>query len=150
MDFEIFKNNVPLIWLCLSFFFLLMELFLPTAYFLWIGLGAFLTAAIGYFGQLGETIQLVIFALSSVIFSIAGKKFYTPYDENKDSQNLNNKQAQIVGRKFVLEHPILNEKGRLQVGDSQWTIKGPNLPKGTSVIVKAIEGNVLLVEKADP
>lgn len=149
MSFEFIQSNLLLIWLALSFVFLLLELFLPTAYFLWIGLGALFTAGFGYFWKTGETLQLLIFALVSVTLSILGKKFYAPSSDEKDTPNLNNKEAQIVGTKFLLDSPIQNGKGRLQVGDSQWTIKGPNLPKGATVIVKAIEGNSLIVDHVD-
>jgi membrane protein implicated in regulation of membrane protease activity len=149
MSFEFFQSNILLIWLVLSFAFLLLELLLPTAYFLWIGLGALFTAGFGYFWKTEETIQLLIFALVSVTLSIIGKKLYAPSSDDKGTPNLNNKEAQIVGTKFVLDSPIQNGKGRIQVGDSRWTIKGSNLPKGAIVIVKAIDGNSLIVDKVD-
>ena len=66
-----------------------------------------------------------------------------------DKPLLNQRARQLVGRNFVLATPIQSGRGRITAGDSLWSVKGPDLPVGTSVRVVDADGTVLIVEAAD-
>jgi hypothetical protein len=47
-----------------------------------------------------------------------------------------------VGQRGALLLPIVNGRGRIRLGDSSWSVTGPDLPAGMSVEVTGIEGTV--------
>jgi membrane protein implicated in regulation of membrane protease activity len=49
-------------------------------------------------------------------------------------------------RAYVLESPIVNGRGKLRIEDALWEIEGPDLPAGSWIKVKGVEGLRLLVE----
>ena len=53
-----------------------------------------------------------------------------------------------LGREFTLEAPIVNGVGKVDVDDSTWRVRGPNLPAGSQIRVTRIDGVVLVVEAA--
>ena len=68
-----------------------------------------------------------------------------------DQPNLNRRGSQYVGRRIGLVTPIVNGRGRAKLGDSSWTVTGPDLPAGEIVEVVGVEGTVLEVRQAtDP
>jgi membrane protein implicated in regulation of membrane protease activity len=50
---------------------------------------------------------------------------------------------------FSLTEPISNGVGKVIVDDSTWKIKGPDLPAGTHIRVKGVEGVIFTVEAAE-
>ena len=50
-----------------------------------------------------------------------------------------------VGRRIGLVAPIVNGRGRAKLGDSSWTVTGPELPAGEIVEVVGVDGVVLEV-----
>ena len=62
---------------------------------------------------------------------------------------LNQRLASFVGKSYVLETPIKNGNGSVRINDTIWKVQGADAPAGTWVKVTAVEGTVLLVEKAE-
>jgi len=42
---------------------------------------------------------------------------------------------------------MVDGEGRVRVGDSVWKVRGEDLPAGTKVAVKGVDGTILLVEE---
>ncbi len=80
------------------------------------------------------------------IASILGWKAYkNKYPDVDEYPELNRRGRQLVGRRFTLSEPIVNEVGKVRVGDSIWKVRGPDMPAGTNVTVTAVDGTVLIV-----
>jgi membrane protein implicated in regulation of membrane protease activity len=62
---------------------------------------------------------------------------------------LNQRGQQYTGRIFTLDQPIVNGVGKVEVDDSSWRVKGPDLPAGTHVQVVGVDGVVFVVESAE-
>jgi membrane protein implicated in regulation of membrane protease activity len=62
---------------------------------------------------------------------------------------LNRRGQQYTGRIFTLDHPIVNGVGKIDVDDSTWRVKGPDLEAGTRVRVVGVDGVVFVVESAE-
>lgn len=54
----------------------------------------------------------------------------------------------MIGQTATLSEPIQNGRGRVQLGDTQWLVKGRDLPEGTQVKITGAEGTWLIVKKA--
>ena len=51
-----------------------------------------------------------------------------------------------VGARAVVSLPIVNGHGRVRTGGKAWAVEGPNLPVGTQVVIRAVQGARIIVE----
>lgn len=137
-------------WWILAGVLLILELTSPVFFFLWLGFAA---AAVGLlllvFPGIPVAAQLVLFAVLSVIAVIAWRRYREVHPPQSDQPLLNQRGQQYTGRVFTLEHAIVNGVGKVEVDDSTWRVKGPDLPAGTRVRVTGVDGVVFIVESAD-
>jgi membrane protein implicated in regulation of membrane protease activity len=137
-------------WLILGSVLVALEALVPGTFLLWPGLAAFVTGIVAYMAPgLGWETHALIFGILTVLAAVAGRSLYARL-RHPPSQAplLNQRQAQLVGTVHVLDSAIADGRGRLHVGDSSWSVTGPDLPAGTKVRVVAVDGNILTVEEA--
>jgi len=136
-------------WWILAGVLLILELTSPAFFFLWIAIAA---AAVGFlvlvFPSLSLELQLVLFGVLSVVAVIAWRKYREAHPQVSDQPLLNQRGRQYTNRVFTLDHPIVNGVGKVEVDDSTWRVKGPDLPTGTRVRVTGVDGTVFIVEPA--
>ena len=134
-------------WWILGILFVVLEIFSPAAFFLWMGISAgivgFLLLA---FPELSWEYQLLAFAIFSVVSIILSRRFLDLYPISTDQPKLNRRGEQYVGRSFTLDSPIVNGFGKIKVDDTTWKIEGNDCEAGTQVNVVGVDGVVLLVE----
>jgi inner membrane protein len=134
-------------WWILAGVLLIFELTSPVFFFLWVGIAA---AAVGLLllviPSMTIELQLVLFGILSVIAVLAWRKYREKRPKTSDQPLLNQRGRQYTGRLFTLDHPIVNGVGKVEVDDSTWRVKGPDLPAGTLVRVTDVDGVVFLVE----
>ena len=137
-------------WWILAGMLLILELTSPVFFFLWLGFSA---AAVGFlllvFPGIPVEAQLVLFGLLSVVAVLAWRKYREVHPPISDQPLLNQRGQQYTGRVFTLAHPIVNGVGKVEVDDSTWRVKGPDLAAGTRVRVTDVDGVVFVVENAD-
>ncbi|MGB7285573.1 MAG: NfeD family protein [Salaquimonas sp.] len=131
-----------------------IEVFAPGAFFLWFGLAAIAVGAITMvFGMESAfwvwQLQLIVFVVLALVFAVLGRKVMANKGwDNSDQPDLNDRGAQLIGRKAILTQPISEGMGRAQIGDSTWRVKGPELPEGAKVVVVSAKGGTLTVDAA--
>jgi len=137
-------------WWILAGVLLIIELTTPVFFFLWLGFAA---AAVGFLLLVFPTIpveaQLVLFGILSVVAVIAWRRYREIYLFESDQPLLNQRGQQYTGRLFTLDHAIVNGVGKVEVDDSTWRVKGPDLAAGTRVRVTGVDGVIFIVEPAD-
>lgn len=133
-------------WWIAGLVLLTLEVFVPGAIFLWMGLAAFVVGIVTWLVPLGWQAEFVIFGVLSIVAVIAWRK-YRPAPTT-DQPTLNQRGRSYVGRTFTLAEPIVNGVGRLRVDDSQWRITGADVPAGTQVRITAVDGTTFKVEPA--
>lgn len=137
-------------WWILAGILLILELSSPVFFFLWLGFAA---AAVGLLlwvvPEMPLATQLTLFAILSVVAVVAWRRYREKHPPESDQPLLNQRGMQYIGRLFTLEHPIVNGVGKVEVDDSTWRVKGPDLPAGTRVRVTGLDGVVFIVESAD-
>ncbi|MGD9671532.1 MAG: NfeD family protein [Hyphomicrobiaceae bacterium] len=62
-----------------------------------------------------------------------------------EEPQLNARGAKYIGRLVVIEQPIEAGRGRVRIGDSWWSVEGPDLDAGARVRIIAARGAVLIV-----
>jgi len=146
----LFEHVVFWHWWILAGVLLILELTSPVFFFLWIGIAA---AAVGLlllvFPSLSIELQLVLFGVLSIVAVLAWRKYRESHPPASDQPLLNQRGRQYKDRIFTLEHAIINGVGKVEVDDSTWRVKGPDLPAGTRVRVTGVDGVVFIVESAD-
>lgn len=133
-------------WFIPAVILLILEMLVPGAFLLWLGVAAGVTgAALWLVPGLGVEMQMLLFSVTAVA-SITG---WTAYRQRhpavSEQPSLNRRGSQYVGRVFTLDEPIVNGRGRLRVDDTVWRITGAELPAGTRVSVVAVDGTALVV-----
>lgn len=133
-------------WLVLAMLLLLLELFAPAAFFIWIGAAAAVLGLIlMLIPALSWQVQLIAFAVLSIFSVIVGRRLFRKIDTSEPT-TLNRRGDQYIGREFLLDEELQNGSGRLKVDDTSWRIIGPDLPAGTKVVVKSIDGSSMVVD----
>lgn len=147
-DFFVHANHWY--WWALAVLFVVLEVFTPSTFFLFLGISA---AAIGavvlMMPGLGWEYQLLAFAVLTVVATMLGRQYLRKRPISTDQPLLNRRGAQYIGRQFNLEEPIANGSGRLKVDDTLWKISGKDCLAGSLVKVIGVDGTVLHVEVID-
>lgn len=137
-------------WLIIGAVLMLLELIVPGVYLFWFGVAALAVGGLLSFIPLGFIMQILLFAIFSVIAVIIGVKVYKGKDQDITSQHLNQVRGkEYVGQTYTLTMDITNNNGQLPIGDSVWSIHGENLPAGTKIKITHLTGNTLHYEKAE-
>jgi membrane protein implicated in regulation of membrane protease activity len=134
-------------WWILGLVLLVLEVFAPGAFFLWMGIAAGLVGLILFLvPQMGWEYQVLIFAVLSVGSIVVWRQYLKKHPTESDQPSLNRRGEQYVGRVFTLDEPIKNGTGKIHVDDSSWKINGADCEAGTRVKVTGANGVILQVE----
>lgn len=132
-------------WFIAGGLLLALEVMVPGTFMLWLGLAAIATGVIGWIVSMSWQIQIVLFAILSVISVLLGRRFYPTAVTETDKPFLNRRADAFVGRTFTLDEPIVSGTGRVRVDDTTWRVTGPDCPAGTKVRVERADGASLIV-----
>ena len=128
---------------------LLLELMTPGVFAMWLALAAVSVGITDYFVDLSWQLELLAFAGFSLVYVYLARPWYSKTNlQNSDQPNLNQRIYAFVGKSFVLAEPIVNGQGKLDIEGTRWDVLGPNLAKGATVRVTAVEGMKLRVTEA--
>ena len=131
-------------WLIFGVTLLGLELLLPGFFLLWFGVAAAIVGVTVLAFDIAWAWQMLMFGgLSVIVLLVAGRLWGRDGDE---ASRFTDRPSQLVGEQFLLHHPIENGRGVLLVGDSQWSVRGPDCPRGVTVRVVGAQGTYLLVE----
>lgn len=134
-------------WWLLALVLIAAEMLAPGYFLLWIGIAAGVMGLVTLvMPGLPAVAQAVLFGVLAIAACLVYWKYIRPIAEQRNDQPLLNKRgAQLIGRRFVLAEAIVNGRGKVKVGDSEWLAEGPDLPAGSEVEVVAVDGASLKV-----
>jgi membrane protein implicated in regulation of membrane protease activity len=134
-------------WWALSLIFLVIEVLVPSFFFLWLAAAGFITGAVVWLFLITFNAQLFVFSVLSIaaigLWKIVGYKKL----QKTDHPLLNKRGQQYIGRTFNLYEAIENGQGKIKVDDSIWTVHGEDCAIATKVRVIAVRGTVFDVER---
>ena len=134
-------------WLIVAVVLVVLEVFSPGVFFLWLGVAAAVVGGILWLmPELSWQTQFVMFAVLSVVSIIVARMVLIRRPIETDEPTLNRRGEQYVGRVLVLTEAIENGVGKVRVDDTQWRVNGVDSPAGTRVRVTGVDGTVLRVE----
>ena len=134
-------------WWVIGIVLIILELFAPGAFFLWMGIAAGIVGVILLISpDMGWQYQFIIFAIVSVVSIVVWRSYLRKHPTETDKPTLNMRGEQYVGREFTLVEPVVNGVGKIKVDDTMWKIEGKDCETGTKVKVSRTDGAVLKVE----
>ncbi len=150
MDFGLFnflEGMSPWWWVSFGVALAALEMIVASFFLIWPGLAAVIMAVLVWLmpSMLGE-VQVVVFALLSILLFFLGRRIFQPNDEPETG--LNDRTKQLIGKhaKVVL---FDHGEGRVEINGLQWVAKwdgdGTSTP-GDTVIITAADGMSVRVE----
>ncbi|HTM69494.1 MAG TPA: NfeD family protein [Luteimonas sp.] len=136
-------------WAALALLLFAAEAMAPGAFMLWLGLAS----AVVFVGVLlvpGIPLlaQVAAFVVLSFVSIQAYRRWFKGREPQGDKPTLNRRTAALVGQVATLHEPIVDGRGRVQIADAFWEVRGPDLPAGTRVRVTGADGMSLHVDPA--
>ena len=125
-----------------------VETFIPGAVAIWFAASAFVVGLLMLLVPIPLGWQLVLFGALGIVAVVLYRRYARTRAPRDEQPLLNQRGAQYIGHQLTLAEPIRNGAGRAHVGDSVWTVEGPDLPRGAHVRVVGVHGTALVVEPA--
>lgn len=144
---EFLENAVYWHWWAFAAILLIAEIALPITFFLWMSIAAAITGLLMLGLDMSWQVQLMIFAILSVISIVASRVYLKKNPIQSDDIQLSRRGDQHIGKVYTLETDISNGSGKVRVGDTLWRVEGPELSAGTHVEVIEIDGNSFVVKE---
>ncbi|MCF6326561.1 MAG: NfeD family protein [Devosiaceae bacterium] len=137
-------------WIVGGLVLLAIELIAPGGVFVWLGGAAVLT---GLFTLVNSALplpfQFAIFGALSLLALMGWIAVRRRALSKTDSPFLNRRAERHMGKEGFLSEPIVGETGRMELGDSVWRVRGPELPVGHRVKIVGSDGALLEVVSAE-
>ena len=140
-------------WLAFGVAVMLVEVLVPGAFFLWLGIAAAITGLLLLaIPSMVWEIQAILFAVLSVAAIFIGRRIVAARQSPTDHPTLNRRGRTLLGTQYVLDAATEGGRGRLRVGDTVWRFsvrpEGRELAGGTRITVVDVDGTALVVEAA--
>jgi membrane protein implicated in regulation of membrane protease activity len=135
-------------WWSFAVSLVILEIFSPAAFFLWLGIAAAITGLIILIApEIHWAIQLLIFSVFSIASVWLGRTWFQRNPIETDHPNLNQSNQEFIGNIYIVEQEITNGSGRIKVGDSSWKATGDDAKTGDKVRVVSANATVLTIER---
>jgi membrane protein implicated in regulation of membrane protease activity len=138
------------VWLGIAAALAIFELIVPGVFLIWIALAAAGTSVLALLTGIALPYQVMLFAILSMASVYTGRRWYAAHAVTSDDPLLNDRAARLVGTRVTVVAAIRGGEGRVRVGDSVWTCRGPDCGEGATVRITGCEGNCLRVEPEPP
>ena len=136
------------LWLIGGVLLLIAEVIAPGFSLMFIGAAAVLTGIVAFALPVGVPVQLALFAiLALVIVRYGGRRAYASRYDYSPDPFLNDRGARLIGRVVEVVEAVDSHRGRVRVGDSEWSARGGPAAVGEKVRIVDVEGNCLKVQQ---
>lgn len=132
-------------WLLIAALLGILEIVAPGVFLIWLGAAAAVVGIVTAIVPLGFPMQLALFGLISIAAVVGGRRYYERNPVDSADPLLNDRTARLIGQTVVVVAAIEQGEGRVKVGDSVWSARGPDAPVGARVRVVGAQGNCLAV-----
>lgn len=139
----------PWNWLILSVVLFVLETIIPGVHFVWFGVAATIVGVLALTIDIAWQLQVILFGVIALVSVLFFRQYAKPSLNPSDEPDLNVRGNSYIGRIVTIEQPIVGGRGRAKVGDSMWSVEGPDMPTGAKAKVVGANGTVLVVEQMD-
>ena len=137
----------PWHWMTAGILLIGLELFAPTTILLWPGIAALITGLLTLvIPELSWQLQVALFAVVTIMTTLAGRKLYKKNSQEQKSSSLNRRADKLIGRHITLADAINNGVGGTYIDGTRWRVIGPDADAGAVMVVTEMDGSSLVVE----
>ncbi|MFM5917941.1 MAG: NfeD family protein [Novosphingobium sp.] len=133
-------------WLALGLLLAVGEMTIPGVFLIWMAGAAVLTGLASWIIPLSVPLQIVLFAVLSVVAVLIGRNYLRANPIAAADPLMNDRGARAVGETVLVTQVIAGGEGRVKLGDSEWIARGPDAEPGTRMRVASHNGSILVVE----
>jgi len=133
-------------WLAIGLVLAVAEMAIPGVFLIWMAGAALITGVLAWVLPIGLPIQIVIFALLSILAVFTGRRYLARHPVEAADPKMNRRADRVVGETVVVTQAIEGGSGRVRLGDGEWLAKGADAAIGTRLRVAGHDGTVLQVE----
>lgn len=143
--------QVWIYWLIISLIFFIIEMLVPSFFFMWFGIGA-IGGAIAAFLHVHIYLQIAIFVVISAILAILSQKIFKKYFFKNPEKNIQTNVDKFVGKQLITLEEINNikETGKVKIDGVLWKTRSTDdntiIKKGKEIIVERVEGVTVYVK----
>jgi membrane protein implicated in regulation of membrane protease activity len=137
-------------WLIAAAIFAVTELAIPGVFLVWVAAAALLTGLCTFAFGLTLPYQVVLFGLFCIASVLAGRRLYERSAHTTTDPLLNDRAARLIGQTVTVVSAIEDGEGRVRVGDTVWSARGPDTVAGTRMRVSGVDGACLRVTPLGP
>ena len=138
----------PWAWIIAGAILLALELAMPGAFMMWLGIAATLVGAVSFVVAWSWQWQCVAFAVFALASVPLWRRFAPQVAPADQSPMLNRRTEALVGRILTLEKPIIDGIGTVRIDDTIWRVHGADRGAGSRIKVARADGTSLIVEPA--
>ncbi len=144
---EWFQNLDPFwVWLALGLFLAAAEILVPGFFLMWLAGAALLTGVVAFIFPEQVPLQIVLFALLSIVMVFAGRNYFRRNPIEEVDPKMNRRGMRLAGEIATVVVPLDGGVGKVKHGDSEWLAKGCEAAVGERVRISGSDGAVLIVE----
>ena len=136
----------PWVWIIAGAILLALELAVPGAFMMWLGIAATLVGAVSFVVTWSWQWQCVAFAVFALASVPLWRRFAPQVAPASEAPMLNRRTEALVGRIFTLEKPIVDGTGTVRIDDTIGRVHGSDRDAGSRVKVTRADGASLTVE----
>ncbi|GAA5096241.1 NfeD family protein [Wohlfahrtiimonas larvae] len=140
-------------WFTVGIILIILEMLLPGMFLMWFGVSALLVGVITLIISMSINSELILFAITSVLSVITViliMRKVSPNTQSTITHNLNQARgSEFIGMTFTLDSKVMNNDGKLNIGDTAWLIKGPDAEAGAHIEITHVENNTLIFKIID-
>src|SRR5581483_5515781 len=114
----------PWSWIIAGAILFALELMVPGAFMMWLGLAALLVGIISLLIDWSWQAQGVAFAVFAVAAVPLWRRFARRVETPSEQPLLNRRTEAFVGRVYTLDKPIVDGVGAVRIGDTIWRVSG--------------------------
>jgi inner membrane protein len=145
---EYILSRPELFWFSIGLILFLLELVIPGFFIIFFGLGAWVTALVCLIGEPGTNLQMVIFAVVSVLSLIGLRKMIKKklfYSKGNESEKV---EDEFTGKEGIaLSDFGLNTRGKVEFKGTTWSAESQiEVKKGQRVLILDNKSITLIVE----
>ncbi len=137
------------VWIAVGIFLCASEMVVAGIFLLWFGIAAIATGLLLAVVPMSGAWSLVVFVVLAVGSVLIGWKLFGAREDATDQPFLNRRADAMIGRSFILAHPIKGGDGTLSINDTSWRVRGPDMPAGTRVKITGVQDAVVLLVELD-
>lgn len=134
-------------WVVLGLILLIAEAFGAAGFLLGAAVAAVIVGlAVVAYPEMHWHYQFMGFGGLTFGLSVIYWKFFRKFNDETDRPLLNNRAAQFVGKHYKLETDIENGSGKIQIGDTLWSVVcKEDIPAGAKIEVVGVKGTALVI-----